>query len=45
MLEFVLVSCFLQEKKKGLKGSIKTPDKKETVFDAKYDAQNQPFWS
>jgi hypothetical protein len=40
MLEFVLVSCFLQEKKKGLKGSIKTPDKKETVFDAKYDAQN-----
>lgn len=45
MLEFVLVNASLVEKKEGLKCAVKTPDKKETVYDAKYDAKGNPFWS
>lgn len=45
MVEFVLVSAFLQEKKQGLRCAVRTPNKKETVHEAKYDAKGNPFWS
>ncbi|KAL4493478.1 hypothetical protein ABPG72_007486 [Tetrahymena utriculariae] len=45
MVEFVIVSAYLQEKKENLKCTIKTPDKKEITYDAKYDAKGYPYWS
>ncbi|EGR27332.1 hypothetical protein IMG5_197670 [Ichthyophthirius multifiliis] len=45
ILEFHIISAFLQQKQEKLKCQITLPLSKPESFDAKYDAQGNPFWS
>lgn len=45
MLEVTLISCVLIEKKDVVKCEIKLPNKGGETIEAKFDANNNPFWA